>query len=74
MVGSKPCFEGLLLSILRKRPAEQCAGCKKAIQPLIGVDLTERQAYAKHFSKGVLDAARLKVVELDLLLKAFEGH
>jgi hypothetical protein len=74
MIGSKPCLEGLLLSILRKRPAEQCAGCKKAIQQLIGVDLTERQAYAKYFSKGVLDVARLKVVELDLLLKAFEGH
>jgi len=41
---------------------------------LIDVDLTERQAYAKHFPKAVLDAARLKIVELDLLLKAFEGN
>jgi len=74
MVGSVPCFEGLLLSILGKRPADQCADCKKAIQQLIDVDLTERQAYAKHFPKAVLDAARLKLVELDRLLKAFEGH
>lgn len=74
MVGSIPCFEGLLLSILGRRPAEQCVDCKKAIQQLIDIDLTERQSYAKHFPRAVLDASRLKVVELDLLLKAFEGH
>ena len=74
MVGSVPCFEGLLLLILGKRPANQCAECKKAIQQLIDVDLTERQAYAKHFSRVVLDAAKLKLVELDRLSLAFEGH
>ena len=74
MIGSIPCFEGLLLSILGKRPHDQCVDCKKAIQQLINVDLTERQAYAKHFPKPVLNAARFKVVELDLLLKVFEGH
>jgi len=31
-------------------------------------------AYAKPFSKGVLEATRLKIVELDQLLKAYEGH
>ena len=74
MIGSIPCFEGLLLSILGKPPGAQCADCKKAIQQLIDIDLTERQSYAKHFPKAVLDAARLKIVELDQLLKAFEGH
>ena len=74
MVGSVPCFEGLLLSILGQRPAEQCAGCKKAIQQLIDIDLTKRQDYVRHFPKAVLDAARLKIIELDLLLKAFEAH
>jgi len=74
MVGSIPCFEGLLLSILGRHPAIQCADCKKAIQQLIDVDLTERQSYAKHFPKAILDAARMKVVELDRLLKAFEGR
>lgn len=74
MVGSMPCFEGLLLSILGKRPPEQCADCKKAIQQLMDIDLTERQSYAKNFPKVVLNAARLKVVELDILLKAYEGR
>ena len=74
MIGSIPCFEGLLLSILGKRPADQSSDCKRSIQQLIGIDLTERQSYARHFPKGLLDAARVKVVELDLLLKAFEGR
>ena len=74
MIGSTPCFEGLLLAILGKHPASQCADCKKAISLLLGVDLTERQSYAKHFPKAVLDAARLKIIELDQLLTAFEGH
>lgn len=74
MIGSIPCFEGLLLAILGKQPAAQCADCKKAISLLLGVDLTERQSYAEHFPKAVLDAARLKIVELDQLLTAFEGR
>ncbi|MCA3176507.1 MAG: RloB domain-containing protein [Burkholderiales bacterium] len=74
MIGSIPCFEGLLLAILEKQPAAQCADCKKAISLLLGVDLTERQSYAEHFPKAVLDAARLKIVELDQLLTAFEGR
>jgi hypothetical protein len=74
MIGSIPCFEGLLLAILGKYPAAQCADCKKAISLLLGVDLTERQSYAKHFPKPVLDAARLKIVELDQLLAVFEGR
>ena len=38
------------------------------------IDLTERHSYAKNFPKGVLDAARVKVIELDILLKAYEGR
>jgi hypothetical protein len=74
MIGSMPCFEGLLLSILGKRTPEQCADCKKAIQQLMDIDLTERHSYAKNFPKRVLDAARVKVIELDILLKAYEGR
>lgn len=73
MIGSTPCFEGLLLSILGKCPPNKSADCKKAIRQLIDIDLTERQGYVKHFSKRVLEAARLKVVELDQLVKAYEG-
>jgi hypothetical protein len=73
MVGSIPCFEGLLLSILGKRPAAQCADCKKSIQQLLGIDLTERQNYGKYFSKAVLDEARRTVKELDQLVGFYES-
>lgn len=74
MVGSTPCFEGLLLSILGKRPPEQSADCKKRIQQSLGIDLTEWQSYAVHFPKAVLDSARPTIPELDQLLKFFEGR
>lgn len=74
MLGSKPCLEGLLLSILGKRPPAQSADCKKALEQLLGINLTERQSYASHFSKAVLDSARQTITELDQLLKFFEGR
>lgn len=74
MVGSRPCLEGLLLSILRKQPPEQSAACKKAISQLLGVDLTEGEGYAAHFPRAALDDARNRLPELDSLIKRFEGN
>jgi hypothetical protein len=74
MVGSKPCFEGLLLSILGKTPPELSAQCKKEILKNISFDLTEWQKYAGHFPKTVLDNARTRLHELDQLLGFFEGR
>lgn len=71
MVGSVPCFEGLLLSILGMRVPTNSSNCKKVISNEIKIDLTERNAYAKPFSKPVLDVARLKVGALDELLGFF---
>ena len=45
MVGSSPCLEGLLLSILGKRPPEKSDACKKLIKQLLDLDLTERTSY-----------------------------
>lgn len=73
MVGSSPCLEGLLLSILGGRPTVQSAECKKAIQQLLNIDLTERTSYAKDFPKAVLELARAKIEELDRLLRYIQG-
>lgn len=73
MIGSSPCLEGLLLSILGERPAAQSAECKKSIHQLLGIDLTERQSYARHFPKTVLDSARVTISELERLLKFIQG-
>lgn len=74
MVGSTPCFEGLLLSILGKRLPTLSSDCKKAIAQQLRIDLTERQSYAEYFSKVVLDVARETITELDQLLRFFEGR
>ena len=74
MVGSSPCLEGLLLSILGITPPEQSLECKKSIKQALGVDLTDRLSYADHFSKMVLEAARQRITELDRLLQFFEGR
>lgn len=51
-----------------------CAkACKRTIQQEIGVDLTEAQSYAIHFTKSVLDQERGRLPELDKLIKCFEG-
>ncbi|WP_265654154.1 RloB domain-containing protein [Verminephrobacter aporrectodeae] len=74
MIGSHPCHEGLLLSILGKNPPNRSEGCKKMIQKkLPGIDLTEKQNYARNFPKLVLDDARTRISELNKLLKFFEG-
>lgn len=74
MVGSSPCLEGLLLSILGMNPPELSLECKRSIKQAIGVDLTDRLSYTEHFSKTVLEAARQRIAELDRLLQFFEGR
>ena len=73
MVGSTPCLEGLLLSILGERASEQSTECKKTLRLRLGVDMTERDHYARHFPKMLLDQSRLRISELDRLLGFFEG-
>lgn len=74
MVGSSPCLEGLLLSILGKRPPEKSDACKKLIKQLLDLDLTERTSYGAAFSKAVLESARTRLPELDRLLQLYEGR
>lgn len=74
MIGSVPCFEGLLLTILGKRVPARSAECKKAIQRLLSVDITDRPAYVRHFPVMVLNSARVNLPDLDRLIRYFEGH
>lgn len=52
---------------------DQSAQCKKAIAQLTKLDLTDPGAYSELISKVKLDAARLKMPELDQLLGLLEG-
>jgi hypothetical protein len=73
LIGSTPCIEGLLLRVLGKPVPDQSAQCKKAIAQLTKLDLTDPGAYSELISKVKLDAARLKMPELDQLLGLLEG-
>ncbi|MES2770537.1 MAG: RloB domain-containing protein [Pseudomonadota bacterium] len=73
MVGSSPCLEGLLLAILGKRRSAQSADCKKTVQQLLSLDLTDWHGYAEYFSKALLESARTTIAELNQLLVFFEG-
>lgn len=73
LVGSSPCLEGLLLTILGQRPPEQSSDCKRLLRQLLNADMTDREHYERNFPKLLLDGARLRIPELDRLLKFFEG-
>jgi hypothetical protein len=74
MIGSIPCLEGLLLSVLSKPVPETSDICKKNLREYTKVDMTEWQHYAPHFSKEAFEEARKILTELDKLLKYFEGR
>lgn len=73
LVGSSPCLEGMLLNILQQRVPEGSTECKKALQRLLGQDMTEREHYEPHFPTPVLESARQRIPVLDRLLRFFEG-
>ncbi len=73
LIGSTPCIEGMLLRLLGKPVPDQSVQCKKAMIQLTKVDLTDPVAYSELIPKATLDAARLKMPELDHLLGLLEG-
>lgn len=73
MVGSSPCFEGLLLSVLGMRVPLKSVECKQQIDRALGIDLTDRKAYPSHFPRAALEGARKRIAELDRLLVFFTG-
>lgn len=73
MIGSKPCLEGLLLSVLDQPIPASSGVCKKNLQRLTKADMTESRHYAPYFPKETFEQARLFLAELDILLRYFEG-
>ena len=69
IIGSTPCFEGLLLKILDKPVPHTSAECKTRISGLLSARLTDPDNYQTNFSRDVLEKRRHDVPELDALLK-----
>lgn len=72
LVGSTPCIEGLLLSILNQTISNLSNACKKKLQQFTKQDMTEVGHYQNYFSKEILEANRMKVDALDQLLTIIE--
>lgn len=73
MIGSTPCLEGLLLSILQLPLKQDSRACKKELRAVTNADMTEHEHYTDKFPKSTLDEAKLRIPDLNRLLEIFEG-
>ncbi len=77
MVGSKPsCIEGLFLTILEVKLPEGIGSsdCKRRLRAITGQNMTEKGHYEANFPKSVFEKARVRIAELDALLKCMSGE
>lgn len=68
IIGSTPCIEGLLLTILGEHVPATSAECKHRYDRVFPERLTLPENYAGHFPKELLDGRRAEVAELAELL------
>lgn len=66
---SEPCFEALMLRLLRENPTGDAKALKKQFAPFVNHDSTLPQHYATHFSPDLLQAGRALEPTIDKLLK-----
>lgn len=71
LIGSEPCLEGFLLDILELVKANNNAGCKGKLHPLLSGTPTDRDSYTERFTKDVLDSAANRLTNLRSLLEVF---
>jgi len=68
VIGSTPCFEGLLLKILGEHVPSTSKQCKAQLGNKLPERLTRQEDYQSKFPKELLDARRDDVPELGALL------
>ena len=76
LIENTPCLENLLLSILDKKPSgKTSASCKSEFEGkyLDKKKRGEPNEYVKLFPKKLLEARRLKIIELNKLILIMEG-
>ena len=78
LVENTPCLEAILLAILndgKNYSNKQSSWCKSEFESkyLDKKKRTELNEYEKYFSKGLLDAQRSKISELNKLVLIMEG-
>ena len=68
VIGSTPCFEGLLLKVLGEQVPETSKQCKAQLGNKLPERLTRQEDYQSKFPRELLDARRDDVPELGALL------
>ncbi|ELX4205568.1 RloB domain-containing protein [Vibrio vulnificus] len=73
LLGSSPCFEGLLLDILKNpRPTPNTSSeCKNKLHPLLDGKETDKNSYSLLFTKEVLDNCGIDIIQK--LIKSIQG-
>ena len=74
LIGAVPCLEGLLLHILGKSVPTGSDECKRQLKSITGKSMLEAEDYAGYFPHELLQHARIRMAELDRLLRLFEGR
>ena len=74
LIGAVPCLEGLLLRILDKSVPTTSDDCKRQLKSITGKSMLEAEDYAGYFPHELLQHARIRMAELDRLLRLFEGR
>jgi len=69
VLASEPCFEALMLRVLKANPNGDAQALKKHFAPFVNNDATQWQNYAKHFGSERLQAGRSHEQTIDALLK-----
>lgn len=69
VIAAEPCLEGFLL-MLHGRPVDgrSSAQLKRDFLERFGTNATQADVYVKHFGKNFLDAGRVRIPQLELLL------
>jgi len=69
MIGSEPCFEGLLLNILEKNVPGNSRDCKRRLSvELNGSSLTDQATFERYFDFDILEHRRQDIDMLDQLI------
>lgn len=74
LVGTEPCFEGLVLKIANENVPEACVDCKARCKELYGDVLKDEDCYDRVLPRELLDAKCNEIDALGKLVRAFTGE
>lgn len=74
MIGSTPCLDGLILRALSERVPVGSKACKEALSRIWPRGISDARTLERSLTREVLEEARLRIPELNMLLRLLEGR